>query len=191
MAKIGIVYFSKTHNTQQLAHAIIKGVKSIQDIQDAQDIEIIEHRIQGSEIIEGRFRNDALFERLNECDAIAFGSPTYMGNVAAQFKAFADTSADLWEAQLWADKIAIGFTSGSGLNGEQSCTLQALCTLACQHGMLWLSIDKHAHGNEGLNRMGSQIGIAAYAEEHVQSEDLATAEYLGQRLATMVQRFTS
>jgi len=37
---------------------------------------------------------------------MAFGSPTYMGGPAAQFKAFADATGDRWAARTWANKVA-------------------------------------------------------------------------------------
>ena len=58
------------------------------------------------------------------------------------------------EAQEWAGKIAAGITSGTGLNGDQSSTLQYFSTLASQHGMYWIGIDT-AYGNkeQALNRL--------------------------------------
>ncbi|MFO6089736.1 flavodoxin family protein, partial [Pseudomonas aeruginosa] len=38
--------------------------------------------------------------RLVEADAIVFGSPTYMGGPAWQFKKFADATSKLWFVQL-------------------------------------------------------------------------------------------
>ena len=40
---------------------------------------LFKHQISGSEIIEGRFKNKAIFDQLKKCDAIIFASPTYMG----------------------------------------------------------------------------------------------------------------
>ncbi len=180
--KIGIVYFSQTQHTQQLAKAIIRG------IQTTDSIEVVEHLITDSDMVGGVFQNDKLFDELADCQAIAFGSPTYMGSVSAQLKAFMDCSGSLWEKQVWADKLAIGFTSGTGLNGEQSCTLQTISTFAIQHGMLWLGVDKHDFSPENLNRMGSQIGIAAHTLDGMNSIDVATAEYMGQRLVRFVQK---
>ncbi len=186
--KIGIVYFSDTGNTEQLANAISKGINSVSNS------EIIQYKIDNSDIVNGVFHNEALFEQLADCTAIAFGSPTYMGSVSAQMKAFMDSSAFLWEQQEWADKLAIGFTSGTGINGEQSCTLQTLFTFACQHGMLWLGVDKHNFSKENLNRMGSQIGIVAHTLDAningLHPVDVATAEYMGQRLAKFVQKIS-
>ena len=81
MIKIGIVFFSRTDVTGTLARA------ACQTFED-QNIPVVAHQIIGSEIKEGRFKNQDLMSALHTCDAIIFASPTYMGNVAAQFKAF-------------------------------------------------------------------------------------------------------
>jgi len=188
VSKIAIIYFSKTDVTGQLAQAIAAGVEQ------QGECEILSHRIEGSEIIEGRFVNPHLMDELAECDAIIFGSPTYMGGVAAQFKAFADASSESWYHQKWANKVAAGFTSGGALNGDQSCTLQYLQTFAYQHGMMWVGLDKISNsGEQNLNRYGVQGGIVAQGGEDGQlhSSDVATAEYLGKRVAALVSKLSA
>ncbi|WP_229612166.1 flavodoxin family protein [Vibrio parahaemolyticus] len=188
MSKIAIIYFSKTDVTGQLARAIAAGVEQ------QGECEILSHRIEGSGIIEGRFVNPNLMDELAECDAIIFGSPTYMGGVAAQFKAFADSSSESWYHQKWANKVAAGFTSGGALNGDQSCTLQYLQTFAYQHGMMWVGLDKISNsGEQNLNRYGVQGGIVAQGGEDGQlhASDVATAEYLGKRVAMLVDKFSA
>ncbi|HAS6979920.1 flavodoxin family protein [Vibrio parahaemolyticus] len=192
MSKIAIIYFSKTDVTGQLARAIAAGVEQ-QGIKQQRECEILSHRIEGSEIIEGRFVNPNLMDELAECDAIIFGSPTYMGGVAAQFKAFADASSESWYHQKWANKVAAGFTSGGALNGDQSCTLQYLQTFAYQHGMMWVGLDKISNsGEQNLNRYGVQGGIVAQGEDgKLHSSDIATAEYLGKRVAALVSKLSA
>ncbi len=193
MSKIAIIYFSKTDVTGQLARAIVAGVEQ-QGIKQQGECEIFSHRIEGSEIIEGRFVNPNLMDELAECDAIIFGSPTYMGGVAAQFKAFVDASSESWYNQKWANKVAAGFTSGGALNGDQSCTLQYLQTFAYQHGMMWVGLDKISNsGEQNLNRYGVQGGIVAQGGEDGQlhASDVATAEYLGKRVAMLVDKFSA
>jgi NAD(P)H dehydrogenase (quinone) len=184
MPHIAIVYFSKTGVTGQVAKAIAFGANQ------EPDITVLEHRIDGREIIEGRFQNTELFEQLKLCDAIIFGSPTYMGSVSAQFKAFADASSDHWQRQEWADKISTGFTSGTGLNGDQSSTLQYMVTLASQHGMLWVSVDaSYGSKDSTLNRLGCQLGaVAQTTNSVVHKVDIATAEHLGRRVAKLTLR---
>ncbi|HBC3859953.1 flavodoxin family protein [Vibrio parahaemolyticus] len=193
MSKIAIIYFSKTDVTGQLARAIAAGVEQ-QGIKQQGECEILSNRIEGSEIIEGRFVKPNLMDELAECDAIIFGSPTYMGGVAAQFKAFADASSESWYHQKWANKVAAGFTSGGALNGDQSCTLQYLQTFAYQHGMMWVGLDKISNsGEQNLNRYGVQGGIVAQGGEDGQlhASDVATAEYLGKRVAMLVDKLST
>jgi len=184
MSRIAIVYFSNSGVTGQLADAIASGAKQ------EPGITVFEHKVEGHEILEGRFENVALFEQLKLCDAIIFGSPTYMGSVSAQFKAFADASSDYWQNQAWSDKVSAGFTSGTALNGEQSSTLQYMATLASQHGMFWVNIDaSYGTENSTLNRLGCQLGVVSHTTNNVAHDvDLATAKHLGRRVAKLTLR---
>ena len=84
-------YFSISGTTEKLAHAVARGANGMADIAPC--------RITGDDIVSGRFQNETLLETIDRADAIAFGSPTYMGGPAAQFKAFADASSDRWSEQ--------------------------------------------------------------------------------------------
>ncbi len=187
MIKVAVVYFTKTDVTGKLAQSLISGLKT------ACEVSVIEHRIQGHEIIEGRFVNHNIFAKLIDCDAIVFGSPTYMGGVSAQFKAFADATSELWCDQEWSGKIAAGFTSGGAMNGDQTGSLQYLVTLASQQGMLWVGLDSaHGYKDHGINRLGCQMGVVAHSPDGEAHEtDLASAKYLGQRVAQQVLRMSS
>ena len=56
---------------------------------------------------------------LLECGALALGSPTRFGNMAAPLKAFLDTTSELWLKGALAGKPAAVFTSTSTLHGGQ------------------------------------------------------------------------
>ncbi|WP_371379319.1 flavodoxin family protein [Thalassotalea aquiviva] len=179
MPKVGIVYFTKTDITGQLVKAASSEIES-------KGLDVYEHLIEGGELIEGRFVNDKVFDELRNCEAIIFASPTYMGGVAAQFKAFADATSDFWEAQEWADKIAAGITSGSAFNGDQSSTIQYFSILASQHGMYWVGLDS-ANSNDSINRLGCQLGVVAQSNDGIVNQlDLNTAKYLGARVSNLV-----
>lgn len=184
MVNIGLIYFSNTDVTGKLFEAIEAELSLF-------DCRLIKHRIQGSEIIEGRFKSDHLFDKLHACDAIIFGSPTYMGGVSAQFKAFADATSDFWAEQLWAGKLAAGVTSGTGFNGDQSATLSYMQLLSSQHGMLWVSLDAPYHCEEkGVNRLGCHLGVTAQTlSEEIDPKDLKTARYLANLVYQYAQRF--
>ena len=109
MRKIAVVFHSANGTTRQLAEAVAAGVEEVAGA------EVIQTEITAADISAGRFYNDSFLTLLDNADAIIFGSPTYMGSVSAQFKAFADASSERWEAQLWRNKLAAGFTIGSNL----------------------------------------------------------------------------
>lgn len=173
MINIGLVYFSNTDVTGSLMMAISAELRQF-------PCEVLEHRVQGQQIVDGRFVDNDIFAALHSCQAIIFGSPTYMGGVAAQFKAFADATSDFWAEQRWAGKLAAGVTSGTGLNGDQSATLAYLQLLASQHGMLWVSLDApYNHTPGGVNRLGCQLGVTAQSTDGtVHEADIASAKYL-------------
>ncbi|MBR0783631.1 flavodoxin family protein [Bradyrhizobium iriomotense] len=182
MPLLAIVYFSISGTTEKLAHAVARGADGIADVASC--------RITGNDIMSGRFQNERFLETIDHADAVAFGSPTYMGGPAAQFKAFADASSDRWSQQRWANKIAAGFTTGACASGDQLHTLSYFTILAAQHGMLWCGLD--IPGGEdpgGRNRLGSQLGLATHlVGGSLPQSDVGTAEYLGQRLARMASR---
>lgn len=185
MKEVAVVYHSTTGTTGQLADAVLKGVNKHGSVVAKV------FRICGADIVQGRFVNDEFLEELGEVDAIILGSPTYMGSVSAQFKAFADATGELWATRTWADKLAAGFTIGSNYSGDQLSTIQYLHTFASQHGMIWASLDVPGGYEVGVkNRLGAQGGLIAQTRDAaVHEEDLLTAQYLGDRVARLLSHF--
>lgn len=184
--KIVIVYHSVTGTTAQLAEAIAAGCHSVTAI----DLQLL--RIEGEDIKQGRYKNSALLEAIDQADGVIFGSPTFMGSVSAQFKAFADaTAGDRWAKQIWADKVAAGFTVGTGYCGDTLHSLHYLQILAAQQGMLWTGLDLAGAGDEKApNRLGAQAGLIVRAVDGaIEQPDLQTAFYLGQRVARVAGLF--
>jgi NAD(P)H dehydrogenase (quinone) len=189
MKKIVIIYFTGTGSTGKLAEAVHGGASSVAGVQ----AELIS--IDGKDIKEGRYSNDTVFEKLNQADAILFGTPTYMGGVAAQFKAFADATAGIWFGQGWKDKIAGGFTISGSPSGDKLSTIQYLVTLSNQHGMIWAGnpgIPSFYVGKtDGFNRLGSTTGVMAQNTTPqgqppvLDAGDKLTAETYGKRVAEL------
>jgi multimeric flavodoxin WrbA len=181
MPRVAIVFHTVTGHTAQTARAIGEGVA------DA-GAEPVLLAIHGRDIVEGRYDNPAVLSAVDGASAVVFGAPTFMGGPSAQFKAFADASSDRWERQLWRNKLAAGFTTGTAPNGDQAGTLQYFVVLAAQHGMLWVSIDKPCGVDPGApNTFGVQLGFAAaVGSAGVAQADLRTARYLGARVGQLV-----
>jgi NAD(P)H dehydrogenase (quinone) len=195
MQTIAIVYFSGSGHTHLMAEAVAEGVRK-----SGARAELL--RITGEQIHNGRWQNDEMLEKLAQADAIIFGSPTYMGGVAAQFKAFVDAASSAWFAQQWKDKIAAGFTHSSSPSGDKQGTLLYLAINAAQHGMVWVGSaalpSQYVGKTDGVNRLGSFLGVMGQSpmvgpgeSATLESGDYLTAENLGQRVAEATQRWNA
>ncbi|MGE4412965.1 MAG: flavodoxin family protein, partial [Candidatus Caldatribacteriota bacterium] len=74
MSKILIIYYSRTGNTEKMAHLVEQGVKE-------ENVEVKCQRIE-----------DTSLDDLLDADGIIIGSPTYFGMMAAPIKEFIDRS---------------------------------------------------------------------------------------------------
>jgi len=182
MTTVSIIYFSGTGHTAKLAEAVNQGAASVAGVKT----NLI--AISGEDILKGRYQNDTVFAQLDASDAIIFGSPTYMGGPAGQFKTFADATGAKWFTSAWRDKLAAGFTVSGSPSGDKFSTLQYFFTLAMQHGMIWVGLGEMPAQANGINRLGSFGGAMAQAgqeppEVAPNEVDKRTGELLGRRVA--------
>jgi NAD(P)H dehydrogenase (quinone) len=189
MSTVSIIYFSGTGHTTKLAEAVNRGAASVAGVKT----NLI--AIQGDDIIQGRYKNDAVLAQLDASDAIIFGSPTYMGGPAAQFKALADATGERWYGGAWRDKLAAGFTCSGGPSGDKLSTLYYFFTLAMQHGMIWIGLPDLPMNDKGINRLSSYSGVMAQAgqeppEVAPNEADKATGEILGRRVAAFAVKLS-
>ncbi|OCQ93179.1 NADPH-dependent FMN reductase [Limnothrix sp. PR1529] len=193
MTTISVVYFSGSGHTHLMAESVARGASQV----DGVTAGLL--RITGAQITEGRWKDPEMLDALTRSDAIVFGSPTYMGGVAAQFKAFVDAASSAWFAQQWKDKIAGGFTHSGSPSGDKQGTLLYMAINAAQHGMIWVGAaempSQYVGSDEGVNRLGSFLGVMGQSdlnpnggEAIVHPGDRLTAEKYGQRIATIAQR---
>lgn len=190
MANIVIVYFSGYGHTARQAEAVYEGCLSVKDTR----VEL--HRINDA----GELAEEAMLD-IEQAHAIIYGSPTYMGGPAWQFKKFADASSKPWSEQKWKDKLAAGFTNSASVNGDKFSTIQYLWTLSQQHGQIWVGTglmpaNTKSSGPDDLNWTGGFGGAMSISpadaspEEAPRSGDLKTAHHLGKRVAEMCGRFS-
>jgi NAD(P)H dehydrogenase (quinone) len=118
VAIVSVIYFTGSGHTAKLADAVNKGAASVSGVKT----NLI--AISGDDIVNGRYQNHKVMSALEVSSAIIFGSPTYMGGPASQFKAFADATVDAWYEQKWRDKLAAGFTVSGTPSGDKFSTLQ-------------------------------------------------------------------
>ena len=180
--KIAIVYHSGFGHTKVVAERISEGIS----------------KEGGSAILYDVSAPDLALADLQQADTIVFGTPTYFGNVSAEFKKFMESTANIWFHQRWKDKLAAGFTNSSTRNGDKGNTLTSLVTFAAQHGMMWIPLgilpqyDAHGHQLNEPNGMASYLGLMTMSpnshKEFAPPEDLTTAELFGKRIATITMK---
>ena len=173
---VGLVFFSGTGTTRALADAVREGVEA-----GGAQCHVIE--ISGADIKDGRWSNDEQAATLDGCAAIIFGTPTYMGSVSAQLKAFMDAMAPRWYTKAWDGKLAAGFTVSSLAAGDKQNCLFSIVTFAMQMCMRWIGTG--ANPGDGMNHNGFYLGVGAQASsaDELQEADKATAVHLGKRVA--------
>lgn len=183
MVKVGVVYFNGSGTTARLAESVIEGAIEA-------DAEVLDLPVSGTDITDGRWVNDSFAETLDACDAIIFGTPTYMGSVSAQLKSFMDAMAPRWFTQAWRNKLASGFTASSLASGDKLGSFNAITTFAVQMGMIWVGIG--ASFPEGLNPNGFYFGAGATAStpDQLTEIDLNTGKHLGSRVVEVANRLS-
>ena len=117
MAKVLIVYDSKTGNTEKMALAVAKGA---------------EH-VRGTEVTVKKASQTTLDDLL-AADAIIMGSPTYYGQMSAKLKALIDESVKIHEKL--AGKVGAAFTSAAGTATGAETTLMSILQAMLIHGMI-------------------------------------------------------
>lgn len=183
MSTIGIVFFSGYGHTKKQAEAVAEGASGVAGA----TVKVFEIS-QDGELPEGSW------DELGDVDAIIYGSPTYMGGPAWQFKKFADRTSKPWYAQAWKDTVAGGFTNSASVNGDKAGTISYFFTLSQQHGQIWvgtglLPSNTKAHGPDDVNWTAGSAGALAISpsdaspEEAPRKGDLETARLLGERIA--------
>ncbi len=126
---------------------------------------------------------------LNQCAALALGSPTRFGNMAAPLKHFIDQTSPLWLAGALAGKPAAVFTSTSTLHGGQESTLLSMMLPLLHHGMFIVGLPFTEAELTTTGAGGTPYGASHHAGAGApQAVELRLARALGRRLAGAAQR---
>ncbi|KAA8531829.1 hypothetical protein F0562_006454 [Nyssa sinensis] len=131
---------------------------------------------------------------LAAADGFLFGFPTRYGCMAAQMKAFFDSTGQLWKEQKLAGKPAGFFVSTGTQGGGQETTAWTAITQLAHHGMLFVPIG-YTFG-AGMFKMdsirgGTPYGAGVFAGDGTREPsetELALAEHQGKYMAAVVKR---
>lgn len=124
---------------------------------------------------------------LEQCAALALGSPTRFGNMAAPLKHFLDTTGALWARGALVGKPAAVFTSTASLHGGQESTLLSMMTPLLHHGMLVLGLPYTLPQVNDTTSGGTPYGASHWAgpgdDKPLTDDERALCIALGKRLA--------
>lgn len=142
MLTVLVLYYSHRGSVRALAERIAAGIDSVAGVQSrlrtvprvstvcestAPDIPE-----QGAPYVE--------LTDLQQCSALALGSPVRFGNMAAPMKYFWDGTIAEWQNGTLAGKPASVFTSSSSLHGGNEATLLSMMLPLLHHGMLLMGL---------------------------------------------------
>jgi NAD(P)H dehydrogenase (quinone) len=138
MAYVLVLYYSQHGATAEMARQIARGVESNPNMQAMlRTVPAVSANTQATEdSIPAEGAPYATREDLQNCSALALGSPTRFGNMAAAMKYFLDGTSSLWMSGAMVGKPAGVFTSTSSMHGGQEATLLSMMIPLLHHGML-------------------------------------------------------
>ena len=125
MAKVLILYYSRTGNTEKMARLIEEGAKEALAQTTVKPV------------------TDASLDDLQAADAIVIGSPTYYGLPVAEIIKFLDDSVKL-HGRL-DGKVGAAFSSSANIGGGNETVIMSLVEAFLVHGMVVQGIPKGDH----------------------------------------------
>ncbi|MCX7207412.1 MAG: NAD(P)H:quinone oxidoreductase [Proteobacteria bacterium] len=137
MPEILVLYYSTHGATRQMAQLIARGIESegvtarlrtvprISTVCEAIEASVPDAGAPYAELVD-----------LQECIAVALGSPTRFGNMAAPMKYFWDGTVGDWLKGSLIGKPACVFTSTGSMHGGNESTLLTMMLPLLHHGML-------------------------------------------------------
>jgi NAD(P)H dehydrogenase (quinone) len=191
MKEILVLYYSRYGAVRQMAQFIARGIERVSGftarIRTVPEVSAVSEAVapgvpdSGAPYVE--------LKDLEECAALALGSPTRFGNMAAPLKYFLDTTSALWLKGALSGKPAAVFTSTSSLHGGQETTLLSMALPLLHHGMLIVGLPYTETELLSTATGGTPYGashVAGVASDRaISDEEKKLCIALGQRLASI------
>jgi NAD(P)H dehydrogenase (quinone) len=124
MARVLVIYYSRSGNTEKMAEAVAAGAKQVSGV------EVALHRV-------AEVKTDDLLS----ADGIIMGSPVYYGGMAAELKSLIDESVK-HHGKL-TGKVGGAFASSGAIGGGTETTVLDILKTMMIHGMI---VQGDAHG---------------------------------------------
>jgi len=184
-----VLYYSRYGATAKMAQLIARGIEEVDGIQARiRCVPAVSTVCEASaDSIPDSGAPYATADDLRECAALALGSPTRFGNMAAPLKYFLDGTGSLWLGAELAGKPAAVFTSTSSMHGGQETTLLSMMLPLLHHGMLILGLPYSEtdllHTDAGGTPYGASHLAGVDSDKPLTEAEQRLCRALGKRLA--------
>lgn len=194
MTEILVLYYSRRGKVRQMAQLIARGIEQVPGtlarIRTVPPVSPVTEAVEPAVPAHGA--PYATLADLDECAALALGSPTRFGAMAAPLKHFIDSTGALWTRGALAGKPAAVFTSTSTLHGGQEATLISMMVPLLHHGMLIVGVPYTEPGLSATSSGGTPYGashVSGMDDEHaITADEKSLCIALGRRLAEVTAR---
>lgn len=189
MADVLVLYYSLHGNVAGMARSVARGIEEVDTMQArVRTVPKVSTVCEASEdSVPAEGPPYVTREDLDECAALALGSPTRFGNMAAALKYFIDTTGSEWMSGTLSGKPAGVFTSSNSLHGGQESTLLTMAVPLLNHGMLLVSVPYSVAELSTTTTGGSPYGATHVTwnrnPDPLSGEEKTVARALGQRVA--------
>ncbi len=186
-----ILYYSRHGGTAELAKIIARGVEEIDGVQARiRTVAEVSTTCEATaDTIPDNGAPYASLDDLRECSALALGSPTHFGNMAAPLKYFIDSTSPVWLSGEMIGKPASLFTSSSSLHGGQESTLLTMMIPLLHHGMVIAGTPYSEVALMQTGSGGTPYGVSHYSgvdgNSGLSDEEHRLALAQGRRLAEL------
>ncbi|MDE2156614.1 MAG: NAD(P)H:quinone oxidoreductase [Xanthomonadaceae bacterium] len=195
--EILVLYYSRSGHTAQLARLIARGIEEVPGmrarLRQVPPVAPVTETAQPPEPEDG-----APYVRkqdLLDCAALAMGSPTRFGNMAAPLKHFLDATGAEWASGALVGKPAALFTSTGTMHGGQESTLLTMALPLLHHGMLLLGLPYTEPALSATHTGGTPYGASHLAgtqgENPISGHERELARALGRRLAEITRKLAA
>jgi NAD(P)H dehydrogenase (quinone) len=189
MKEILVLYYSRHGSLKDMAHLVAHGVEQVPGakarIRTVPKVSTVCEAVEPG--IPDAGAPYAELADLEQCAAIALGSPTRFGNMAAAMKYFWDGTSSLWLKGALAGKPAAVFTSTASMHGGQETTLLSMMLPLLHHGMLIVGLPytepELTTTASGGTPYGASHVAGAANDKPITAEERKLCLALGRRLA--------
>ncbi len=190
-----VLYYSRHGATRKLAEHIAQGIESVAGcearLRTVPPVSTVTEATEPAVPASGAPYVE--LADLESCGALAMGSPTRFGNMAAPLKYFLDGTSAQWLSGSLAGKPACVFTSTGSLHGGQETTLLSMMLPLLHHGMLVMGLPYTEAALMTTRSGGSPYGATHWSgvngEQALSEESRVLAVALGKRLAIAAKKY--